>query len=512
MGRSPKIMTAVLLMGVFLSVLDIGVTVPALTSIMQEWDVPYQWGIWTVTLYILILAVNARVFGHLSRRFGRQYILAVSLALFGAGAVLSGFAPHFSVLLAGRFLQGIGGGGALVSASFVLRRRGDSRFFGLMGLPLAAGAVLAFLVGSLLVIAPGWRWVFYVQILPSFIAFALIACRPAQAASAHKPFDIAGMLLYTCMILSLMLGFTRLNAEPFEASFLETGAFPFIVVALGLTVPFMMVERQHDHPLLPLEYFQQSHRVAVFLIYVFAGMTWAAAMFIPAFVENVLRLDSGVGGYMLSLLAAAAVIALAASIWAEERFEAPLIIAAGFLLCAGAYFMMGAPFVHRFWSVALSVFICGLGTGALIGGLRQAVPARSPAHYPISSFFYVSGMCVGSAVLATFLAQAARKIPSRVRDSLVATSPRAEEVSGGIFADLVRGTSQFIIPDPERLQVLIPDHLAASTQELIMRQIVRVIRRTLTEGYEHLFLLAAVFALAGLVCVLGLRLLGRARS
>ncbi|MFS8578842.1 MAG: MFS transporter, partial [Novibacillus thermophilus] len=109
MGRSPKVITAALFVSVHLALLDFGLVVPSLTSIVQEWNVSYSWVIQVITLYVLMLVVSVPFVTALSRCVGRQFTLTASLAVFGIGAVISGISPNFFTLLVGRLLQGVGG-------------------------------------------------------------------------------------------------------------------------------------------------------------------------------------------------------------------------------------------------------------------------------------------------------------------------------------------------------------------------------------------------------------------
>lgn len=495
MERSPKIITAALFVSVLLGVLDTAFVVPTLTAIIREWSVSYQWGIWTITLYLFMFVMSMPVTRLLAHYVGRQFMLTVSLLLFGAGAVISGFSPTFSALLAGRLLQGIGGGGLLTLTAVVLSKGGITRRYGLVSVPLATGAILAFMLGSLLVTVLHWRWIFYIQFPLAFLLCVLILCKPGKPAKGRKAFDGVGLILFAGIALCLMVGFTLIQPEQFGVSVFSANVFPFIVVALGLIIPFIMVERQHDVPLIPLRYFYRQNLVLAWMSSIFSGMSWIALIFIPAFAENTLRLKPGAGGYMLAIFAVAAVVSVAITGLTTERYGAAVTGTTGFVLAACGFLLLGT-LVSQFWGFVLAVILLGLGLGATI---------RVPFNpFTVTHYFRMVGMTTGSAVLVTFLTQATGKIPERVRDSLVATSPSAKEVSGGIFADLVEGSSQFMVPNAEKLREFIPDHIAVSTQELILRQIMRVMRETLMEGYQNLFVAAAVFTLIGLMCAMAI--------
>lgn len=491
--RSSKMITTLLFMSGFLGVLDAGAVAPALTAIIQEWSIPYKWGIWTITVYVLMFVVSTPVMKHLSRRLGRQLTLSISLALFGAGATLSGFSPHFSVLIVGRFIQGIGGGGLMTSVSVIFDRRGMVRQPGVVGILFAVGAILAFLLGSLFVTVFHWRWMFYLQLLIAFLGSILIFHKPVQHAERREPLDVVGILLLTCISLCLMIGLTSIKLEQFWTSFVGPEVFPFIVIALGLFIPFIMVERQQAAPIIPLPHVLRRETMLVNLSGAFTGISWIALLFIPAFAENLLRLETGVGGYLLVVVAVMATLSLMFVEWMDNRIHSRLTMTIGLFIVSCSYLLLGTA-VNQLWTLLLSASMLGLGLGMTV---RLSSKPMSVIHY-----FHMIGAAIGAAVLVTFLTQATDKIPERVKDSLVVTSPSVEKVSGGIFSDLVAGSAQFMVPNAERLKEFIPDNIAASTQELILRQIMNIMRETLTEGYHDVFLAAAIFSLISFMCLM----------
>jgi MFS family permease len=104
--------------------------VVALPAIRHEFGATYNAAQWTVTIYLLALAVFMPVAGRIAERFGRQRVLLVALVLFGFGSAASAAAPTMALLLAARLLQGIGGAVMQPMALAV----------GVRGLPTTTGA------------------------------------------------------------------------------------------------------------------------------------------------------------------------------------------------------------------------------------------------------------------------------------------------------------------------------------------------------------------------------------
>src|SRR3954463_7721685 len=123
---------------------------------------------WVVTAYLLAVTVVTPLYGKLGDLYGRKRVLQSALALFLVGSALCGLAQSMSELIAFRAIQGLGGGGLMVSAQAAIgdvvppRERGRGRGLsgGVWGVPSAAGP----LIGGFLTSHTSWRWIFYVNL------------------------------------------------------------------------------------------------------------------------------------------------------------------------------------------------------------------------------------------------------------------------------------------------------------------------------------------------------------
>lgn len=68
---------------------------------------------WAGTSFLLTSTVFQPILGNLSTIFGRKPIIYLSLTLFGVGAIVAAVAKNFTVILVGRAIQGVGGGGVI---------------------------------------------------------------------------------------------------------------------------------------------------------------------------------------------------------------------------------------------------------------------------------------------------------------------------------------------------------------------------------------------------------------
>lgn len=105
------------------------------------------------------------IFVSLSDGFGRRLMMITSLVIFGVGSVICAVAHTYHVLIAGRTVQGFGGGGllalnvVLVTDLVPLKARGG--FYGIISIVYAIGSVTGPVIGGALATEGQWRWIFW---------------------------------------------------------------------------------------------------------------------------------------------------------------------------------------------------------------------------------------------------------------------------------------------------------------------------------------------------------------
>ncbi|OAA68404.1 major facilitator superfamily transporter multidrug resistance [Niveomyces insectorum RCEF 264] len=158
---------------------------PAITFMDADFHVESETvGSLTVSIYLLGYAVGPLLLAGMSEQYGRHIVLTASNAFFCAWQIGCALAPSIGSLIAFRVLAGIGGsacmslGGALIGDMFHVHERGIALAVWSLG-PLI-GPSIGPIAGAWIAQTIGWRWDFWITLIPGAINAAVIAVFSAE--------------------------------------------------------------------------------------------------------------------------------------------------------------------------------------------------------------------------------------------------------------------------------------------------------------------------------------------
>ncbi|MGH4029474.1 MFS transporter [Actinomycetota bacterium Odt1-20B] len=447
--------------GLLMNVLDGSIVTVAMPAIQSDLDFTPGGLSWVVNAYLIAFGSLLLLAGRLGDLLGRKRLFLVGTGVFTGASLLAGAAGSPGVLIAARFLQGVGS--ALASAvslgilvTLFTEPRERARAIAVFSFTGAAGASIGQVLGGVLTDLLNWHWIFLIN-LPiglATLALALPALPADRGLGLRAGADVIGALLVTAGLMTGIYSVVKVEEYGWSSGHtLGLGA-----LALALLGGFVARQATARTPLMPLRVLRSRSVAGANLV----QLLMVAALFsfqvlVALYLQNVLRYDATATG--LAMLPAALVIgavSLGVSARLIGRFGERAVLLTGLVLLVGVLGLLARVPVHASYATdLLPVMLLAAGFGLALPALTGLgmSGAREDDAGLASGLFNTTqqiGMALGVAVLSTLAA-------SRTDRLLTAGTPRPEALTAGYHLAFTVGAGLLVAALTVALMVLRPD-------------------------------------------------------
>ena len=388
--------------------------IPALGQLADELDTDASGVAWTLTGYLLAAAVCTPVFGRLGDMFGKRRLLVTSLAVFAAGSVVAALADSLELLVAGRVLQGAGGGifplcFAIIRDEFPREKVSSS--IGLISATFGIGGGAGLILGGVLVDNASYHWIFWLGAAMAAVAAVLTQILiPESPNRSPGRIDFRGAAVLAVGLALPLLAIARANEWGWgSARTLLLGAAGIAILAGWVALQKRTVQPLADVALLARPPVLMTN-IATLLVGF--GM-FGSFILIPQLAESPESTGYGFGldatGAGLLMLPGALMMLVAGPFAGVlvRRFGGKLPLALGAFVSAAALAGMGLDHGTQAallaWNVALSIGI-GLAFAAMPNLIFDAVPMSETGEATgFNTLVRSVGASLGSQISAAIL-------------------------------------------------------------------------------------------------------------
>jgi len=395
----------VLCAGMLMVILDQTIVNVALPAIQSDLGFSASGLAWVINAYLIAFGGLLLLAGRLGDLIGRRTIFLAGLAVFTLASLLCGLSGSPEMLIAARFVQGVGG--ALSSAVILgmivtmFPEPGEQgKAIGVFSFVASAGASIGLLAGGVLTQALDWHWIFFVNVPIGVLAWVLGARWIAheEGLGLRAGADVPGAVLVTG---ALMLGvYTIVDARSLVLAF----------VAVALLGAFVWRQATAARPLLPLRVLRSRNVAGANLVQMLMVAGMLGVFFLAVlYLQRVLGYDAvRTGAAFLPISLSIGVLSLGFSARLNARFgPRNVLLPALASIVAGLFLLSRVPVDGHYVADLLpAMILLGIGGGLAFPALMTlAMSSAAPEDSGLASGLVNTtqqvGGALGLAILAT---------------------------------------------------------------------------------------------------------------
>jgi len=368
--RETLVVVLGVMLPVFMGSLDTTILASALPTIGREYGDVHNLP-WLVTAYLIANTSITALYGKISDIRGRRFTLMIAISMYMLGSLVCALAPNIFVLILGRVLHGLGGGGLTSTGMVVLgdvaapKERG--KYYGYFSVTYTTAGACGPALGGAIAEYLHWSVIFWMNIPLGIIAMVMTATLlrrlPRHDRRHRLDFVGAGLIMSASSAFMLALSMGGVNYP-----WLSPPIVGLLIAAFVLGIAFIVRLRTAPEPLIPLAILgDREVRLAVAT----NAFGWAPVVglhiFLPIYLQNIVGLQPATAG--LSVLLLAVTLNISAGISGTilpSRVHYKRIPVAGLCLAIGAMLLLTWRATDvSLWEFEILLFLIGCGFGCM---------------------------------------------------------------------------------------------------------------------------------------------------
>ena len=466
---------ASLLVVMFLSAMDQTIVGTALPTIVGDLGGAAHMA-WILTAYTLAITVAMPVYGKLGDLVGRKNLFLVAIALFLIGSALCGTADSMTQLIIYRFIQGLGGGGLMISSQAItgdlIPPRVRGTYMAPMGAMFGIASILGPIIGGWLTDSVSWRWTFWINLplgVLAFIAIALVLRLPSSRLTS--PIDWWGLAFMNAGAVAIVLMATWGGNQYEWTSPVIIGLGTAGLICWGL---FAYVETRAADPILPWSILTNR----TFIVATVVGMLAMGGMigvmsYLPTYLQMVYGYSATASGLLLVPITIGMLVSSILSgvlVARSGRYKVYPVL--GPLVAASASFWLSRlSTTSPVWEVSAATFVMGVGIGMffqlLVTVVQNAIEARHLGTATSgNNFFREVGVSLGASLIGAAFSSG---LTSNLTDRIGALARSADPAVLGSLAQFKDADTSSLTPAlVNKLPTALHDAVASSYADALL--------------------------------------------
>lgn len=405
------------MLAAFLFALDETIANIALPHIAGSFSVSNQESIWILTSYLIASCLTIPMIDWLSRLLGRKNMFIGMVLLFTVSSLMCGLSTSMTMMVVGRFLQGLGGGVLIPIAQAIVMEsfKGKDLSIAIMifGLVVIIAPIIGPVLGGYITENYSWNWIFFINVpigtVIALMAKSMIYDPPYARRQKNVKTDYWGLLFLFMFAVCFEITMDKGNdLDWFGSPFIRRLTVIWVIGLIG----FIISQIKGKETLVRLNVLKDWNLATgtIALTVMYAVLLGSLAI-VPQFMQIMMGYDAFTSGLSMMPRGLGCLIGLIIAQQLQDRSDPRVVASVGvFVLAIGSWMLGDINLQIAQSSIAIPNVMFGMGMGLamvpLIPFSCKTISAEEMSNASgLQNFIKTIGGAVGTSLVATFVSR-----------------------------------------------------------------------------------------------------------